>query len=366
MTLPSIGSKDEPTTWPDSRAASTRTRPGRRPRSTTDGALGEGGRRPPHQLGGAGLRQEPAEGVLGVDPGLDRVPLDGDVLLGEAERLAGGHAELQLDQVDALAADPHDLLGDGVLDLEAGVHLEEVHVARVTVEQELDRARVGVADRLRQGDGAAGDRRALGVGDRGGGRLLEHLLVAALGRAVALEEVHHVAVVVGEHLDLDVATVLDVLLDEEGVVAERAQRLAARGGQRGVVLAARTDDAHALAAATGRGLDAARGRRSRPGRRRGRTTARPARPRPRRSRGRRPSCPSRPSRRRRARRGGPPRCPRSRGRRRTAPTGSRSRGGSPRHRCAGRRRRSRRCRGSRAARGPRRPPARAGRRGRGR
>ncbi len=133
-----------------------------RPRSTTYGALGEGGRRPAHQLGGAGLRQEPAEGVLGVDPGLDRVPLDGDVLLREAERLAGGHAELQLDQVDALAADPHDLLGDGVLDLEAGVHLEEVDVARVAVEQELDRAGVGVADRLRQGDGAAGDRRRAG------------------------------------------------------------------------------------------------------------------------------------------------------------------------------------------------------------
>ena len=37
------------------------------------------------------------------------------------------------------------------------------------------------------------------------GRLLDHLLVAALQRAVALEQVHGIAVPVGEHLDLDVA-----------------------------------------------------------------------------------------------------------------------------------------------------------------
>ena len=56
----------------------------------------------------------------------------------------------------------------------------------------------------------------------GAGRLLEHLLVAALGRAVALEEVDDVAVGVGEDLHLDVAAGLDVLLDQHGVVAEGA------------------------------------------------------------------------------------------------------------------------------------------------
>ena len=45
--------------------------------------------------------------------------------------------------------------------------------------------------------------------------------MAALGGAVALEEVHDVAVAVAEHLDLDVPAVLDVLLDQHGVVAER-------------------------------------------------------------------------------------------------------------------------------------------------
>ena len=54
--------------------------------------------------------------------------------------------------------------------------------------------------------------------------------MAALRRAVALEEVHDVAVGVGEDLHLDVAAALDVLLDQHGVVAERAR--APRAGRR--------------------------------------------------------------------------------------------------------------------------------------
>ena len=68
----------------------------------------------------------------------------------KGERLAGRDEELQLDEVDPLAADPDDLLGDRVLDLEAGVHLEEVELAGRVVEQELDRAGAGVAALLRR------------------------------------------------------------------------------------------------------------------------------------------------------------------------------------------------------------------------
>ena len=153
--------------------------------------------------------------------------------LGEAERLAGRDAELELDEVEAGHG-----LGDRVLDLEAGVHLEEVELAGVVVEQELHGAGVGVADVAGEVDGRGGDRGALLVGERRRGRLLEHLLVPALGRAVALVEVEHGAVVVADHLHLDVAAALDVLLDEHGVVAEGAQRLALRGGDRLVHLVA--------------------------------------------------------------------------------------------------------------------------------
>ena len=69
-------------------------------------------------------------------------PRCAQVLLREGQRLALRDADLQLDQV---AAGHH--LGHRVLDLEARVHLQEVGLA-VRVHQELERARVAVADAL--------------------------------------------------------------------------------------------------------------------------------------------------------------------------------------------------------------------------
>ncbi len=62
-------------------------------------------------------------GVFGVDAALDGVADLRDVFLLEAQLFAGGDADLFLDQIDA-----GDLLGDGMLDLDAGVDFEEVEV----------------------------------------------------------------------------------------------------------------------------------------------------------------------------------------------------------------------------------------------
>src|SRR5690606_26178413 len=69
---------------------------------------------------GTGGGEELALGdVLGVDADLDRVPADLDVVLGERQRLTRGDPQLELDEVGL-----GDELGDRVLDLETGVHLE--------------------------------------------------------------------------------------------------------------------------------------------------------------------------------------------------------------------------------------------------
>ena len=152
-------------------------------------------------------------GVLGVDPNLDGVAVDLDVVLGEGKLLTGGHAELELDEVVA-----GDEFGDGVLHLQPGVHLEVVEAA-VLVE-ELHRAGVDVVT-------APGDlhRRLTHVGedlggDAGCGGFLDQLLVAALSRAVACAEVDAVAVGVGDDLDLDVARIGQVPLHVALVAAE--------------------------------------------------------------------------------------------------------------------------------------------------
>jgi hypothetical protein len=91
--------------------------------------------------------------------------------------------------------------------------------------------------------------------DARGRRFLDDLLVAALHRAVALAEIDRVAVGVGQHLDLDVARVLEELLHVHHRVAEGGAGFAAghvdRVEQRGFGV----HHAHAAPAAAAGGLD---------------------------------------------------------------------------------------------------------------
>ncbi len=206
-------------------------------------------RRRAQHLQRADRGQEVALGVLGIDAGLQRVAVDAQFVLRARQRLAAGHAQLPFDEV--LAGDH---LGDGMLDLQARVHLHEVEGA-VLVDDELDRAGAHIADRARGGHGGLAHGAAAVQRHARRGRLLQHLLVAALHRAVALEQVDRVAEAVGEHLDLDMARACQVLLDQHAVIAKAARRLALDRGQRGLECLARFHHAHALAAAARAGLD---------------------------------------------------------------------------------------------------------------
>jgi hypothetical protein len=86
-------------------------------------------------------------------------------------------------------------------------------------------------------------------------RLLDQLLMAALDRAVALAEVDHIAVAVGEHLDLDVPRVGQVALEVDGRVGEELLALTGGARERLLELVGRERDAKALAATPAGGLD---------------------------------------------------------------------------------------------------------------
>ena len=199
----------------------------------------------------AGRRQElAAGGVLGVDADLDAVAAlqRPHLVLRQRQRLAGRHADLPLDEVDA-----GDHLGDRVLDLQAGVHLEEEEVAVLV--DELDGAGVVVADGLGRLDGGRAHGVLDAVGQARRRRLLDQLLVAALRRAVAGRDPHDVAVGVADDLHLDVARPRQVALDVDLVAPEEVLRLALGAGHRLVDLVGRRHDLHAPAAAAERGLD---------------------------------------------------------------------------------------------------------------
>ncbi|MCY1219587.1 hypothetical protein D9M72_315690 [compost metagenome] len=202
---------------------------------------------------GAGGGQEVVVGVLGADARLDGVAVDLQFRLLGGQRLARGHAQLPLHQVEA-----GDGFGHRVFDLQARVHLheEEVHLAAFALlDDELDSTCADVVHGARGSHGRIAHLLAHRLGHAGRGRFLEHLLVAALHRAVALEQVDVVALRVAEHLDLDVARALHVLLDQHRVVAEAVDGFALARGQRGLEVGGLVDRAHALAAAAGAGLD---------------------------------------------------------------------------------------------------------------
>ncbi len=172
-----------------------------------------------------------------------------DLVLADAQRLATSDQDHLAHEIDA-----GDHLGHGMLDLDAGIHLEEVEVLREVVEQELERAGAAIVDGFGERHRRFADFLALVFFQRDGGRLLPHLLAAALQRTFPLEAVDDVAAIT-EDLHLDVARAFDELLDIEPTVTERSFRLGLglRHELGKLVLGAR--DANAATAATGRRLD---------------------------------------------------------------------------------------------------------------
>ena len=143
-----------------------------------------GGRRHAQMLDAARRGQEVARRILGVDARLDRMPVDGQLLLRQRQRLARGHAQLPLHQVEA-----GDHLGHRVLDLQPGVHLHEVELAAL-VRDELHGAGVDVAHRARRGHRRRADLPPPRGRHARGGRLFQNLLMAPLHGAVALEQMN--------------------------------------------------------------------------------------------------------------------------------------------------------------------------------
>src|SRR5205085_11118275 len=92
---------------------------------------------------------------------------------------------------------------------------------------------------------------------RDGGRrgLFQQLLMATLYGALALAEMDHVAMLVGQHLYLDVTRPFDISLDVYGTILKCSESLGLGGLELTTKLAFLTHDAHAAAATAGRSFD---------------------------------------------------------------------------------------------------------------
>ena len=189
-------------------------------------------------------------GILGGDAALDGVAVEAHVfLLGHArfrraDARALGDVDLCLDDIDA-----GDDFGYRVLDLDARIDLDEIGFAGVDIVEELGGSGIAIADLAREAQRRFTQFGALpGVELRRRGAF-DHLLIAALHRTVALEQVDQVAVRVAEQLDLDMAGAFNQLFEIDLVVAEGGLGLAPRRLHQIGHLLGGADGAHAAPAA---------------------------------------------------------------------------------------------------------------------
>ncbi len=131
-----------------------------------------------------------------------------------------------------------------MLDLNARVDLDKVNPVQLRVHQKFDGAHVVVAHGPADAQRVLVEQMPLMVGQIQGRRHLHHLLKPPLHRAVALVEVHQVAVLVAHELHLNVLGALDELLQKHGIVAEGIERLVARLEEALFQLLIVADDAH--------------------------------------------------------------------------------------------------------------------------
>ena len=138
-------------------------------------------------------------------------------------------------QLAAHEVEPRDLLRHRVLDLQAGIGLDEGELAGpVEVDEELERAQILITAGPRERDRGLEYPRAQVHIQRRCRRDLDHFLVAPLQRALALPNMRDRSVPVGRDLHFDVPRPRDEPLGEDGAVAERG--LGLRGAARERVL----------------------------------------------------------------------------------------------------------------------------------
>ena len=114
-----------------------------------------------------------------------------------------------------------------MFDLKPRVHFQEIELSG-TVEQKLDGAGANIIDGARGGDCRFAHCCSQVSRNRRRRRLLDDFLMPALHGAIALAEMDHIAVPIGEDLKLDVAAFGDRAFEDQFAGAERARGLRTR------------------------------------------------------------------------------------------------------------------------------------------
>ena len=120
-----------------------------------------------------------------------------------------------------------------MLDLQPRVHFHEPDAVSAqafrSVGDKLDGPCADIIDSLGRAHGGGADRFARCLVHAGGWCFLDHLLVAALQRAIPLEQVDDIAVGIAEHLHFNMARIGDPFFEQHLIIAETGRSLPLAG-----------------------------------------------------------------------------------------------------------------------------------------
>src|SRR5260370_31835657 len=159
-----------------------------------------------HQLANRG--EKVVGWILRVDAGLDGMSMHRELSLCQGQCLAGSNPDLPLDKIES-----RDHLCNGMLDLQARIHLHEVEPF-VATEQKLDRACANISNRARCLPRGLAECLSLIECDRRSRRLFNHLLMTPLQRTVAFKQADDVTETVAKDLYFYVSRRHHILLDK--------------------------------------------------------------------------------------------------------------------------------------------------------
>ena len=145
-----------------------------------------------------------------------------------------------------------------MLDLQARVHFheKEIHAAvGPLLDDEFHRACAHIVDRTGCGHGGFAHLGAHFRRHAGGRRFFQHLLMPALHRAVALEQVNVIALRIAEYLDFNVTRAQGIFFNQHRVVAKAVDGFALATGQCSRKVFRLFNHAHAFSTATRAGFD---------------------------------------------------------------------------------------------------------------
>lgn len=172
-----------------------------------------------------------------------------DVRLPKSQGFASSYSDHLLHQIHA-----SDHLGHRVLDLDAGIHLNEEECTRVVFKEIFDRACATIATGSREAHCGGTEFSAHNLGQGHCRRLLPHFLTTPLQRTLALVQMYRI-VSITEYLHFDVPRAADEPFEVEAAITKGGTGLRTGLGQQGFKLVRIIGNADAATTAARRRLD---------------------------------------------------------------------------------------------------------------